>query len=194
MTCIIYGLHNYFKVITDSDKISDKQKEIDISQLLRETDYVPETMRADLLLERLQNTKRHSAIVVDEFGEVVGLITLEDILELLVGYIQDEYDYEPDEITPSEENEGESKVSGQTSLDDFNDYFKTNFQSDISVTIGGLIQERLGRLPKEKETFKIEGIVLTVKESTEVRIETLLVHGKKKSDQTDEEKTEEKES
>ncbi|MFX0123995.1 MAG: hemolysin family protein [Candidatus Hodarchaeota archaeon] len=184
-------LLNYLELFLDADEIGEKKDRVDISQLLREADYVPETMRADLLLEKLQNTKRHSAIVVDEFGEVVGLITLEDILELLVGDIQDEYDYEPAEITPSEENEGESKVSGQTSLDDFNDYFKTNFQSDFSVTIGGFIQEKLGRLPKEKEVFKIENIVFTVKESTEVRIETLLVHGKKKSEETKEE-TEEK--
>lgn len=179
-------LLNYLELFLDADEISDKKDQIDISQLLREADYVPETMRADLLLEKLQNTKRHSAIVVDEFGEVVGLITLEDILELLVGDIQDEYDYEPAEITPSEENEGESKVSGQTSLDDFNDYFKTNFQSDISVTIGGFIQEKLGRLPKEKEVFKIDGNVFTVKEITELRIETLIILGKKKSEETEE--------
>lgn len=185
-------LLNYLELFLNADEISDKKDQIDISQLLREADYVPETMRADLCLERLQNTKRHSAIVVDEFGEVVGLITLEDILELLVGDIQDEYDYEPAEITPSEENEGESKVSGQISLDDFNDYFKTNFQSEISVTIGGFIQEKLGRLPKEKEVFKIEGIAFTVKEMSELRIETLLVSGKKKTEET-EEKTEEQE-
>ncbi|MFX1516190.1 MAG: hemolysin family protein [Promethearchaeota archaeon] len=185
-------LLNFLELFLDTDEISDKKDQIDISQLLREADYVPETMRADLCLERLQNTKRHSAIVVDEFGEVVGLITLEDILELLVGDIQDEYDYEPAEITPSEENEDESKVSGQTSLDDFNDYFKTNFQSEISVTIGGFIQEKLGRLPKGKEVFKIEGIAFTVKEMSELRIETLLVRGIKKSEKT-EEKTEEQE-
>ena len=185
-------LLNYLELFLDADEISDKKNEIDISQLLREADYVPETMRADLLLEKLQNTKRHSAIVVDEFGEVVGLITLEDILELLVGDIQDEYDYEPAEITPSDENEGESKVSGQTSLDDFNKYFKTEFQSDISVTIGGLIQEKLGRLPKAKEVFKIGDIIFTVKESTAVRIESLLVRGKKISEESEEEtKTEE---
>ncbi len=180
-------LLNYLELFLDSTEINQKKELVDISQLLRETDYVPETMRADLLLERLQNTKRHSAIVVDEFGEVVGLITLEDILELLVGDIQDEYDYEPAEITTSDENKGESKVSGQTSLDDFNDYFNTNFQSDISVTIGGFIQEKLGRLPIEKEVFKIDDNVFTVDEMSELRIESLLVLGKKKSTEEEEE-------
>lgn len=185
-------LLNYLELFLDctDGQISHQKDKIDISQLLREPHYVPETMRADLLLEKLQNTKRHSAIVVDEFGEVVGLITLEDILELLVGDIQDEYDYEPAEITPSEENEGESKVSGQTSLDDFNDYFGTNFESDVSVTIGGFIQEKLGRLPKENEVFKLKDIVFTVKEITELRLETLLVRGKMKSEEQQEEETE----
>ena len=168
-------LLNYLELFLNSDNISDKKKEIDIAQLLREVDHVPETMRADRLLEKLQDTKRHSAIVVDEFGAVVGLITLEDILELLVGNIQDEYDFEPDEITPAEGYEGKSKVSGQTSLDDFNDYFKTNFESEISVTIGGYILEKLGRLPEEKEVFKIDNLFFTVKEITELRLETLLV-------------------
>ncbi|MFX1283036.1 MAG: hemolysin family protein [Promethearchaeota archaeon] len=180
-------LLNYLELFLDTDNIDHKKKKVDITQLLRETDYVPETMRADLLLKKLQNTKRHSAIVVDEFGEVVGLITLEDILELLVGDIQDEYDYEPAEITPSDETEGESKVSGQTSLDDFNDYFNTKFQSDFSVTIGGFIQEKLGRLPVEKEVFKIDNIVFTVDEMSELRIECLLVLGKKKSTEEEEE-------
>ncbi|MFX0016127.1 MAG: hemolysin family protein [Promethearchaeota archaeon] len=183
-------LLNYLELFLDSDGIADKKQQIDISQLLRDVDYVPETMRADRLLEKLQTAKRHSAIVVDEFGAVVGLITLEDILELLVGDIQDEYDYEPAEITPSDENEGESKVSGQTSLDDFNDYFTTNFQSDISVTIGGFILEKLGRLPEEKEVFKIEDIVFTVDEITELRIETLLVRGKRKREEIEEESEE----
>ena len=150
-------------------------------------EYVPETMRADLLLERLQDTKRHSAIVVDEFGEVVGLITLEDILELLVGDIQDEYDYEPSEIIPSDEHEGKLEVSGQTSLDDFNDYFKTEIESEISVTIGGFILEKFGRLAEEKEVFKIGNLVLTVEEITELRIETLLVFREIKSKEKEEE-------
>lgn len=180
-------LLNYLALLLDKEDISHQKEKFDISQLLRNVEYVPETMRADLLLERLQNTKRHSAIVVDEFGEVIGLITLEDILELLVGDIQDEYDYEPSEITPSNEHKGKLEVSGQTSLDDFNDYFKTNLESEISVTIGGLILEKLGRLPEEKEVFKIENLVFTVEEITELRIETLLVFGEIKAKEKEEE-------
>ncbi len=170
-----------------SHDASHQKEKFDISQLLRDVNYVPETMRADRLLEELQDKKQHSAIVVDEFGEVVGLITLEDILELLVGDIQDEYDIEPIEITPSDENEGESKVSGQTSLDDFNKYFKTNFSSEISVTIGGYILEKLGHLPEENEVVKIKNIVFTVKEINELRIETLFVHGRLKTNEEEEE-------
>ncbi|MHA2247622.1 MAG: hemolysin family protein [Candidatus Hodarchaeales archaeon] len=180
-------LLNYLTLLLDTEDISHQKNKFNISQLLRDVEYVPETMKADLLLERLQDTKRHSAIVVDEFGEVVGLITLEDILELLVGDIQDEYDYEPSEITPSDEHEGKLEVSGQTSLDDFNDYFKKNFESEISVTIGGFILEKLGRLPEEKEVFKLENLVFTVEEITELRIETLLVIGEIKAEEKEEE-------
>ena len=168
-------LLNYLELSLDKGSI-EYQKEIDISELLRDVDYIPETMRADRLLGFFQNNKRHSAIVVDEFGELVGLITLEDILELLVGDIQDEYDIEPAEIVPSIANDGEMVANGQTSLDDFNEYFKVDLSSDHSVTIGGLIIEKLGRIPEAKEIFKIQGLVFTVNEATKSRIISLRVH------------------
>ncbi|UCE14458.1 MAG: HlyC/CorC family transporter, partial [Candidatus Heimdallarchaeota archaeon] len=121
-------------ILLDKSNGDLKEAKFNISELLREADYVPETMRADLILEDFKTNRRHSAVVVDEFGEVAGLITLEDILELLVGDIQDEYDMEPAEIIPIDTTNGESRVSGQTSLDEFNNYFKTNFSSEISVT------------------------------------------------------------
>jgi len=149
---------------------------INISEILRSVDFVPETMRCDRLLEDFRVQKRHSAVVVDEFGELVGLITLEDILELLVGDIQDEYDIEEEDIEPSVEQKGESSVNGQTPLDDFNEYFETNFTSEISVTIGGLIIERIGRIPKPKEVIKIENVIFTVDEVSKSRIISLLAH------------------
>ncbi len=155
--------------------ILKKQADIDISELLRDADFIPETMRADRLLEIFQSNKRHSAIVVDEYGALVGLITLEDILELLVGDIQDEYDIEPAEIVPSASNNGELIVNGQTSIDDFNEYFETNFSSEISVTIGGLIMEKLNRIPVTNEVFKIQNLVFTVNEAMKSRIISLRV-------------------
>lgn len=157
------------------EKGSTLDEHIDVSELLRDADiYVPETMRADRLLEIFQSDRKHSAIVVDEFGELAGLITLEDILELLVGDIQDEYDIEPAEIIPA--MGGETKVFGQTSLDDFNSYFKTDLSSDISVTIGGLIIEKLGRIPEQGENYLLKDLLFTVKDVTKSRIVTLLLH------------------
>lgn len=167
-------LLNYIELSLDKESI-EYQTKIDISELLRDVDYIPETMHADRLLEFFQNNKRHSAIVVDEFGELVGLITLENILELLVGDIQDEYDIEPAEIVPSMTNDGEMVVNGQTSLDDCNEYFKVELSSDHSVTIGGLIIERLGRIPDTNEIFKMQGLVFTVNEASKLRIITLRV-------------------
>ncbi|MFX0151826.1 MAG: hemolysin family protein, partial [Candidatus Hodarchaeota archaeon] len=170
-------LLNYMGLVDKPDSDLHDAR-FNISELLREADYVPETMRADLILEDFQNNKRHSAVVVDEFGEVVGLITLEDILELLVGDIQDEYDFEPIEIIPTNASNGELRVSGQTSLDDFNTYFKTNLTSDISVTIGGFVLEKLGRPPKEKEVIKFKDLIFAVEEVAGSRIMSLLVHVK----------------
>jgi magnesium and cobalt transporter len=147
-------------------------------------------MRASLLLEKFQASRRQVAIVVDEFGSLAGLVSLEDVLELLVGDIQDEYDTEPVEITQLSEREGVSQVSGQISLDDFNKYFQSDFDSEISVTIGGLITERLGRIPDENEVIKMSGLEVTISEISDYRIQTILVDGKFKRDH-EEEKEEE---
>ncbi|MHA1966201.1 MAG: hemolysin family protein [Candidatus Hodarchaeales archaeon] len=168
-------LLNYMELTLEKGDLQ-KQDEIDIRELLRDADFIPETMSADRLLEIFQSNKRHSAIVVDEYGDLVGLITLEDILELLVGDIQDEYDIEPAEIVPLPSNNGELMVNGQTSIDDFNEYFKTDFLSDISVTIGGLIIEKLGRIPVTNEVLKLRNLVFEVTEGTKSRIICLKVH------------------
>lgn len=147
--------------------------EPNLRNILREPDFVPEIMKADKLLEKFQNSKRQVAIVLNEFGGVVGLISLEDVLELLVGDIQDEYDSEPIDIVRSENGE---LVSGQTSLDDFNDYFKTSLASEHSVTIGGLITEKIGRFPEEEESVVIENYRIQVKKLENRRIQTLLIN------------------
>ncbi len=168
-------LLNYMELTLEKGD-HQNQGDIDISELLRDADFIPETLSADRLLEIFQSNKRHSAIVVDEYGEIVGLITLEDILELLVGDIQDEYDREPEEIVPLPSENGELMVNGQTSIDDFNEYFKTVFSSDISVTIGGLIIEKLGRIPATKEVIKLRNLVFEVTDGTKSRIVSLKVH------------------
>jgi CBS domain containing-hemolysin-like protein len=161
------------KDITFKDSVND----LDITELLRDADIiVPETMRADRMLTIFQERKRHCSVVVDEYGETVGLTTLEDILELLVGDIQDEYDIEPEEITPVGGGlNGESNVNGQTSIDDFNKYFNTDLNSDISVTIGGLIIEKMGRIPVENEKIRIQNLIFSISEVTKLRIVSLLV-------------------
>ena len=170
-------LLEYMELAFEKDEtFEDALEDINIAELLREADIVPKTMRADRMLTIFQERKRHCSVVVDEYGGVVGLITLEDILELLVGDIQDEYDIEPEEITPVGGGlNGESKVNGQTSIDDFNDYFKTDLSSDISVTIGGLIIEKIGRIPIENEKIRIQNLIFSVAEVTKLRIICILV-------------------
>ncbi|MFW9930631.1 MAG: hemolysin family protein [Candidatus Thorarchaeota archaeon] len=152
----------------------------DIRDILRIPDFVPETMLAHNLLAQFQTSKRQVAVVTNEFGGIEGIVSLEDILELLVGDIQDEYDIEPPEIIQIEK--GSSEVSAQTSIEDFNEYFDTEFESDQSVTIGGYLVEKIGRLPEENETFQIEDIVFKIEKKNGFRIETLVVNKKEKLD------------
>jgi magnesium and cobalt transporter len=131
-------------------------------------------MLAHRLLNQFQLSKRQVAVVTNEFGGVEGIVSLEDILEQLVGDIQDEYDSEPPEITKMDENS--SEVNAQTSLEDFNEHFNTKFESEQSVTIGGYLVEQIGELPEEQETHQLDNILFKVAKKNGFRIETLIVN------------------
>jgi CBS domain containing-hemolysin-like protein len=145
-----------------------------VRDIIRKPDFVPETMLAHKLLNQFQSSKRQVAVVTNEFGGVEGVVSLEDILEQLVGDIQDEYDSEPPEIIQMDENS--SEVNAQTSLEDFNDHFDTKFESEQSVTIGGYLVEQIGELPEEQETYQLENIVFKVAKKNGFRIESLIVN------------------
>ena len=131
-------------------------------------------MPAHKLLTQFQESKRQTAIVINEFGGVEGLISLEDVLEVLVGDIQDEYTTELPEIVSM--STGESEVSAQTSLEEFNEYFNTNFKSEESVTIGGYVTEKFGRIPEIGEKFVMNNALsFQVIKKDGFRLETLLV-------------------
>jgi CBS domain containing-hemolysin-like protein len=160
----------YFKLALESkDQINFNP---DLKVILREPDFVPETMKADKLLEMFQTSKRQVAVVVTEFGGVSGLISLEDVLELLVGDIQDEYDLEPPDVLKTENGD---IINGQMSIDDFNEYYNTEFESEHSVTLGGFIIEKIGKIPEENETITLNQFSITVQKISDHRILELLV-------------------
>jgi CBS domain containing-hemolysin-like protein len=131
--------------------------------------FVPETKRVDELLTEMQNLHIHIAMVVDEYGGVAGLVTLEDIVEELVGEIQDEYDQAEEEVY-QQIRDGEYLFQGRIDIDDFNEIMHSAFSKDEADTLGGLIFSRIGRVPKGGETIQANDIVLTVEQVTGRRI------------------------
>lgn len=137
--------------------------------LLREAYFVPEAKKVDELLDELQRLRVHMAIVVDEYGGVAGLVTLEDIIEEIVGEIRDEYD-EQEELPFVEVGEGEYLFRGLIDLDDFNEVMGTHLPNDEADTLGGYIYTRLGHIPEPGERIREDGLEITVEHVSEHRI------------------------
>ena len=150
----------------------------DLMKIKRELLPVPEMMPLENLLRLFLSKHSHVAIVVDEFGGTVGLVTLEDVLEELVGDIQDEFDFEKEEFRKISANE--FSVDGALGLYELNDLAKLDLESPDVSTIGGYVTHLLGHLPKTGEQVKIDGYLVTVSESDNRRVKQL--HFKKLSD------------
>lgn len=151
-------------------------KEFHLKEVLREAIIVPESKRVDVLLKEFRQQRYHMAIVVDEYGGVSGLVTIEDILELIVGEIEDEFDTEineSDEIRPL--NKHTYSVKALTSVDDFNRFFETNLNAEESDTIGGVVLRAFGHMPQTDDKVTIENLVFKVTNSDKRRIMQLKV-------------------
>ena len=116
---------------------------------------MPESKRLNVLLRDFRANRNHIAIVVDEYGGVSGLVTIEDVLEQIVGDIEDEYDFDEAEDNIIAEAGGRHRVKAQTEIGDFNAHFGTDFADDEFDTVGGLVLQAFGRLPKRGETTTI---------------------------------------
>lgn len=143
-----------------------------IQDLLRPAVFVPQSKRLDILLREFRINRNHMAIVIDEYGHVAGLVTIEDVLEQIVGDIEDEYDIdEDDEI--KKHADGHYIVKATTAIDDFNEYFDTEFSDEEFDTIGGLVSQTFGHLPKRGENVVIENFRFKVLHSDNRRIHLL---------------------
>jgi magnesium and cobalt transporter len=150
-------------------------EEFNVREMLRPAVFVPEAKRLNVLLREFRASRNHMAIVVDEYGGVAGLVTIEDVLEQIVGEIEDEYDFDEasDNIIP--EPGGRFRVKALTQIADFNAAFGTRFSDETANTVGGLVIAHLGRLPKRGETVGIEGLRFQVLRADSRRVYTLLV-------------------
>ena len=142
---------------------------------LRPAVFVPESKRLNVLLREFRQNRNHIAIVVDEYGGVSGLITIEDVLEQIVGDIEDEYDFDESEDNVIAEANGRFRVKAQTEIADFNSHFHTDFADDEFDTVGGLVLQAFGRLPKRGETTTIGGFRFRVVRADSRRLYTLQV-------------------
>jgi magnesium and cobalt transporter len=193
MELIIESGHSRFPVIgEDRDEIlgvllakdllrylgKEKDDEIPIRRLIRPASVIPESKRLNALLKEFRDSHNHMAIVVDEYGGVAGLLTIEDVLEEIVGEIDDEHDQEEAEsIRVDGEKDGQPSyaVRALTRVEDFNDYFECEISDDNYDTIGGLVMHSLGRLPRRGEKVTVDGFTFSVVKSDKRRIDSLRV-------------------
>lgn len=150
-------------------------REFDLRDMLRPAVFVPESKRLNVLLREFRVSRNHMAIVVDEYGGVAGLVTIEDVLEQIVGDIEDEYDFDEAVDNIRLDQNGRYRVKAATEIEDFNEAFETEFNRDEVDTVGGLVIRHLGRLPKRGESVELDGVRFQVMRADSRRVYTLLV-------------------
>jgi len=150
-------------------------KEFDIRDMLRPAVFIPESKRLNVLLREFRVSRNHMAIVVDEYGGVGGLVTIEDVLEQIVGDIEDEYDFDEASDNILLDSAGRYRVKATTEIADFNKAFGAEFPDDEFDTVGGMVIHHLGRLPKRGETMVVDGLRIQVLRADSRRVHTLLV-------------------
>jgi len=146
-----------------------------LREMLRPAIFVPESKRLNVLLRDFRVSRNHMAIVVDEYGGVAGLVTIEDVLEQIVGDIEDEYDFDETADNIRIDQAGRYRVKASTEIEDFNAAFSTSFSDAEYDTVGGLLIRKLGRLPKRNEIVELEGLRFQVLRADSRRVHSLLV-------------------
>ena len=156
-------------------KIYGGIEEFSLSEMLRDANVVPETKKADSLLEEFKKDRSHLAVVIDEYGTISGLVTIEDILEELVGEIEDEHDIDEEEIIKISQNiyTADAKVE----IEDFTEFFDLNIDPlEIDAeTLGGFIISELGVLPKKGDVVKIENLSIKVTHADDRKIDKVQI-------------------
>ena len=146
-------------------------EEVNLDSIMRDAKVVPETKRADSLLEEFKKDKSHLAVVIDEYGEICGLVTIEDILEELVGEIEDEHDI--DDLDLIQVSENEFIADAKIEIDDFEEKFEINLNESSVETLGGYMTKKLGILPKVGDKIIVESIELVVTAADKRRIKKI---------------------
>ena len=198
LTTILESGHSRFPVIGDDrDEVvgvllakdllrffAEKEgQSLNISNLLRSPVFIPESKRLDALLREFRESRNHMAIVVDEYGGVAGLATIEDVLEQIVGDIDDEHDSEQDDFIQQLDS-GVFLVRALTRIEDFNEHFDVQLDDQDYDTVGGLVIHELGRLPRRGERLEVYGFRFKIQRADRRRVETVEVSRIESNDQS----------
>jgi len=186
---IIDSAHSRFPVVGDSRDevlgillakdllrffIQGKQEEFDLDDVIRPAVIIPESKRVNTLLNEFRDGRNHMAIVVDEYSSVSGLVTIEDVLEQIVGEITDEHDIEEDRYI-FEHSIGHFGVKALTPIEDFNEFFSTKYNDNDFETFGGLVLSKFGHLPKKGEKLEFDNFEVEVLRADRRRLHLLNV-------------------
>jgi magnesium and cobalt transporter len=193
MACVVESGHSRFPVIGDSrDDIegillakdlllfsaksaADDSITFALKDYLRPAVIIPESKRLDALLKEFRSNRNHMAIVVDEYGGVAGLITIEDVLEQIVGEIEDEYDVEEDDDNIHKIADNAFNVKARVEIEEFNEYFGCELSADEYDTVGGILMHAFGHMPARGETIEIDNLKFEIVSSDTRRIKLLRV-------------------
>ena len=181
---VIESGHSRYPVINEKKKkvegillakdllpLLSNNEEVNLDSIMRDAKVVPETKRADSLLEEFKKDKSHLAVVIDEYGEICGLVTIEDILEELVGEIEDEHDI--DDLDLIQVSEKEFIADAKIEIDEFEEKFEINLDEGSVETLGGYMTKKLGILPKVGDKIIVESIELVVTAADKRRIKKI---------------------
>jgi magnesium and cobalt transporter len=146
-----------------------------VRDILRPATFIPESKRLNILLKDFRSNRQHMAIVIDEFGGVAGLVTIEDVLEQIVGEIEDEYDSDENEDSIISERNGRYRVKAGTPVPHFNEHFGVSLPVDEFETVGGVVVDLFGHLPKRGERLDFAGLAFQVLRADSRRLHAILV-------------------
>ncbi len=150
-------------------------EEFVMRDMLRPVVFVPEAKRLNVLLRDFRSKRNHIALVVNEYGGVSGMVTIEDVLEQIVGDIEDEYDFDADEDNIIADDAGHYRVKADTEIADFNAALGSDFSDEECDTVGGLVLKAAGQLPKCGDRLHLGGLTFTVLRADSRRLHTLMV-------------------
>jgi magnesium and cobalt transporter len=149
------------------------EEKFNVREMLRPAVFIPESKRLNVLLKEFRANRNHMAIVVDEYGGVAGLLSIEDVIEQIVGEIEDEYDFDETEDNIVQDKPGHYRVKALAEIDDFNAVLRTAFSDAEFDTVGGLVIKHFGRLPKRGEQIRIENIQVRILRADSRRLHLL---------------------